>query len=83
MRKKIMAVVLSCLTIFALVASSFAVTFSASAVSVDEMTKAAVQIISRSEGTYGTINPNDNGAVSIACPFAQYINLAFAEHQNQ
>lgn len=65
MRKKIMAVVLSCLTIFALVASSFAVTFSASAVSVDEMTKAAVQIISRSEGTYGTINPNDNGAVSI------------------
>lgn len=25
----------------------------------------------------------DNGAVSIACPFAQYINLAFAEHQNQ
>lgn len=27
MRKKIMAVVLSCLTIFALVASSFAVTF--------------------------------------------------------
>ena len=40
MRKKIMAVVLSCLTIFALVASSFAVTFSASAVSVDEMTKA-------------------------------------------
>ena len=65
MRKNIMAVVLSCLTIFALVASSFAVTFSASAVSVDEMTKAAVQIISRSEGTYGTINPNDNGAVSI------------------
>lgn len=65
MRKKIMAVVLSCLTVFALVASSFAVTFSASAVSVDEMTKAAVQIISRSEGTYGTINPNDNGAVSI------------------
>ena len=60
-----MAVVLSCLTVFALVASSFAVTFSASAVSVDEMTKAAVQIISRSEGTYGTINPNDNGAVSI------------------
>ncbi|SXE90068.1 Uncharacterised protein [Klebsiella variicola] len=26
---------------------------------------------------------SDNGAVSIACPFAQYINLAFAEHQNQ
>lgn len=65
MRKKIMAVVLSCLTIIALVVSSFAVSFSASAVSVDEMTKAAVQIISRSEGTYGTINRNDNGAVSI------------------
>ena len=61
MRKKIMAVVLSCLTIIGLVVSSF----SASAVSVDEMTKAAVQIISRSEGTYGTINRNDNGAVSI------------------
>ena len=58
MRKKIMAVVLSCLTIIGLVVS-------ASAVSVDEMTKAAVQIISRSEGTYGTINRNDNGAVSI------------------
>lgn len=65
MRKKIMAVVLSCLTIIALVVSSFAVSFSASAVSVDEMTKAAVQIISRSEGTYGSINRNDNGAVSI------------------
>lgn len=65
MRKKIMAVVLSCLTIIGLVVSSFAVSFSASAVSVDEMTKAAVQIISRSEGTYGTINRNDNGAVSI------------------
>lgn len=60
-----MAVVLSCLTIIGLVVSSFAVSFSASAVSVDEMTKAAVQIISRSEGTYGTINRNDNGAVSI------------------
>ena len=65
MCKKIMAVVLSCLTIIGLVVSSFAVSFSASAVSVDEMTKAAVQIISRSEGTYGTINRNDNGAVSI------------------
>lgn len=65
MRKKIMAVVLSCLTIIAFAVSSFAVSFSASAVSVDEMTKAAVQIISRSEGTYGTINRNDNGAVSI------------------
>ncbi|MFQ9092862.1 MAG: hypothetical protein ACLR5S_00130 [Ruminococcus sp.] len=51
MRKKIMAVVLSCLTIIGLVVSSFAVSFSASAVSVDEMTKAAVQIIS-GEGTW-------------------------------
>lgn len=65
MRKKIMAVVLSCLTFLTLVFSSFAVPLRASAVSVDEMTQVAVEIITRNEGTYGSINRNDNGAVSI------------------
>ena len=60
-----MAVVLSCLTFLTLVISSFGVSIQASAVSVDEMTKVAVQIITRSEGTYGSINRNDNGAVSV------------------
>lgn len=65
MRKKITAVVLSCLTFFTLVVSSMGFTLRASAVSVDEMTRTAVEIITRSEGTYGSINRNDNGAVSI------------------
>lgn len=65
MRKKIMAVVLSCLTFLTLVFSSFAASMRVSAVSVDEMTQVAVEIITRNEGTYGSINRNDNGAVSI------------------
>lgn len=65
MRKKMMAVVLSCLTFFTFVISSVGFSLHASAVSMDEMTKTAVEIITRSEGTYGSINRNDNGAVSI------------------
>jgi uncharacterized protein YgiM (DUF1202 family) len=65
MRKKIMAVVLSCLTFLTLVFSSLGTSMQASAVSIDEMTQVAVEIITRNEGTYGSINRNDNGAVSI------------------
>lgn len=64
MRKKLMAVVLSCLTFLTLVCSSLT-PMRASAVSIDEMTRTAVDIIVRSEGSYGSINRNDNGAVSI------------------
>lgn len=65
MRKKILAVVLSCLTFLALILSVSGSSMRASAVTMDEMTRTAVQIITRSEGTYGTINANDNGAVSV------------------
>ncbi len=65
MHKKLTAVVLSCLTFAALMLSVFAAPMQASAVSMDEMTTVAVQIITRSEGTYNSINRNDNGAVSV------------------
>lgn len=65
MHKKIMAVVLSCLTALTLVFTAFSAQMRVSAVSVDEMTTVAVQLITKSEGTYNSINPNDNGAVSV------------------
>ena len=51
MRNKLMAVVLSCLTFLTLFVSAL-VPMQASAVSVDEMTRAAVSIITSNEGTY-------------------------------
>ena len=65
MRKKIMAVILSCLTLLTLVMSAAWSPMRASAVSMDQMTSVAVELIRKSEGTYGSINPNDNGAVSV------------------
>ena len=64
MRNKLMAVVLSCLTFLTLFVSAL-VPMQASAVSVDEMTRAAVSIITSNEGTYGSVNRNDCGAVSV------------------
>lgn len=65
MRKKLMAVVLSCLTFLTIVFSAISSPVAASAASLSEMTTVAVQIITKNEGSYGSINANDNGAVSI------------------
>ncbi len=65
MRKKIMAVVLSCVMLLSVVLSCYLRPLQVSAVSTDQITTTAVELIVKSEGTYGSVNPNDCGAVSI------------------
>lgn len=65
MRKKIMAVLLSCLTALTMITSAARYSLTVSAVSMTEMTSVAVKIITNNEGTYGSVNCNDHGAVSI------------------
>lgn len=65
MLKKLSAVGLSCITILVLILSAFTISPSAKAASLEEMTNAAIVCITSHEGSYGSVNPNDCGAVSI------------------
>lgn len=65
MRKRIVAIVLSLLTFLTMFTAVIARPMHASAVTDSEMVKVVVQLLNRSEGTYNSINRNDNGAVSV------------------
>ncbi|MDE6019568.1 MAG: SH3 domain-containing protein [Ruminococcus sp.] len=65
MFKKISAVGVSCVTALVLMLSSIISSSNASAVSLEEMTNAAIDCIISHEGSYSSINPNDCGAVSV------------------
>ncbi len=56
--KKLLCILFSALTFITM-------TFSASAYTVDEITDIAVGVITSLEGTYDSVNANDNGAVSL------------------
>lgn len=65
MFKRISAVGVSCVTALVLMLSSIAAPSTASAVSLEEMANTAIECIMSHEGSYGSINPNDCGAVSV------------------
>ena len=65
MLKRISAVGVSCVTALVLVLSAITSSSNVSAVSLEEMTNVAIQCIISHEGSYGSINPNDCGAVSV------------------
>ena len=65
MRKTVTAVGISCVLLFVMLFASFTNAFHANAISNSEITSAAVTIIVRNEGNYGSVNANDNGACSI------------------
>lgn len=65
MFKRISAVGVSCMTALVLMLSAIAAPSTASAVSLEEMANTAIECIMSHEGTYGSINANDCGAVSV------------------
>ncbi len=65
MLKRLSAVGVSCVTALALVFSLISSPASVDAVTLEEMTSAAIECIISHEGTYNSINPNDCGAVSV------------------
>lgn len=65
MLKKISAVGVSCVTALVLMLSAFAAPSAISAATLEEMTSMAIECIISHEGSYGSVNPNDCGAVSV------------------
>ena len=65
MFKRISAVGVSCVTALVLMLSAIAAPSDVSAVSLEEMASTAIECIISHEGSYGSINPNDCGAVSV------------------
>ncbi len=65
MFKKILAVGLSCATALVLMLSALATPASVSAVTLEQMANTAIECITSHEGSYGSINANDCGAVSV------------------
>lgn len=65
MLKRISAVGVSCVTALVLMLSAIASPTNVSAVTLEEMASVAIDCIMSHEGSYGSINPNDCGAVSV------------------
>ncbi|MGN0584075.1 MAG: SH3 domain-containing protein [Ruminococcus sp.] len=65
MLKRISAVGVSCVTALVLMLSAFAAPSAISAATLEEMTSVAIECIISHEGSYGSVNPNDCGAVSV------------------
>ncbi len=65
MLKRISAVGVSCVTALVLMLSTIASPTNVSAVTLEEMASVAIDCIMSHEGSYGSINPNDCGAVSV------------------
>jgi uncharacterized protein YraI len=65
MLKRISAVGVSCVTALVLMLSTIASPTNVSAVTLEEMANVAIDCIMSHEGSYGSINPNDCGAVSV------------------
>lgn len=65
MFKRISAVGVSCVTALVLMLSAITSSSNVSAVSLEEMTNVAIDCIISHEGSYGSVNPNDCGAVSV------------------
>lgn len=65
MFKRISAVGVSCVTALVLMLSAIASPSTAFAATLEEMTGVAIECIVSHEGSYGSINPNDCGAVSV------------------
>ncbi|MCI5555350.1 MAG: SH3 domain-containing protein [Ruminococcus sp.] len=65
MFKKLSAVVCSCITVLLLLLSLIGGAVHTAAATLDEMTSTAISCIMSHEGSYGSVNRNDCGAVSI------------------
>lgn len=65
MLKRFSAVGLSCVTAILAILSAFAAPSTADAASLEEMAAEAIRCITSHEGSYGSVNPNDCGAVSV------------------
>ncbi len=65
MFKRISAVGVSCVTALVLMMSAISSSVNVSAVTLEEMANTAIECIMSHEGSYGSINANDCGAVSV------------------
>ena len=65
MFKKLSAVACSCITVLLLLLSLIGGAVHTAAATLDEMTSTAISCIMSHEGSYGSVNRNDCGAVSI------------------
>ena len=59
MRKRIITTVIACCMLLSIFSTAYAVR------TVDEVVEAALQLLYYNEGSYGSVNANDNGAVSV------------------